>query len=45
MKKFFLGSKDITDLIRSELIGKFASEIAKNEADKRKNFRAPKVFL
>ena len=30
-EKVFLGSKDITDLIRSELIGKFASEIAKNE--------------
>ena len=30
-EKVFSGSKDITDLIRSELIGKFASEIAKNE--------------
>ena len=30
-EKVFLGSKDITDLIRSELIGKFASKIAKNE--------------
>ena len=29
-EKIFLGSKDITDLIRSELIGKFASQIAKN---------------
>ena len=28
-EKVFLGSKEITDLIRSELIGKFASEIAK----------------
>ena len=30
-EKVFLDSKDITDLIRSELIGKFASKIAKNE--------------
>ena len=30
-EKTFLNGKDITDLIRSELIGKFASEIAKNE--------------
>ena len=44
-EKTFLGSKDITDLIRSELIGKFASEIAKNELIREKILGLQKSFF
>ena len=44
-EKAFLGSKDITDLIRSELIGKFASEIAKNELIREKILGLQKSFF
>ena len=44
-EKTFLGSKDITDLIRSELIGKFASEIAKNELIRKKILELQKSFF
>jgi cytidylate kinase len=44
-EKVFLGSKDITDLIRSELIGKFASEIAKNELIRKKILGLQKSFF
>lgn len=44
-EKVFLGSKDITDLIRSELIGKFASEIAKNELIREKILGLQKSFF
>ena len=44
-EKTFLGSKDITDLIRSELIGKFASEIAKNELIREKILELQKSFF
>ena len=44
-EKTFLGSKDITDLIRSELIGKFASEIAKNELIRKKILKLQKSFF
>ena len=44
-EKVFSGSKDITDLIRSELIGKFASEIAKNELIREKILGLQKSFF
>jgi len=43
--KVFLSSKDITDLIRSELIGKYASEIAKNELIRKKILGFQKSFF
>ena len=44
-EKVFLGCKDITDSIRSELIGKFASEIAKNELIRKKILGLQKSFF
>jgi cytidylate kinase len=44
-EKTFLDGKDITDLIRSELIGKFASEIAKNKLIREKILGLQKSFL
>jgi len=44
-EKVFLGSKDITDLIRAELIGKFASQIAKNELIREKILGLQKSFF
>ncbi|MDC0475629.1 (d)CMP kinase [Methylophilaceae bacterium] len=44
-EKVFLGSKDITDLIRSELIGEFASQIAKNELIREKILGLQKSFF
>ena len=44
-EKVFLGSKDITDLIRSELIGQFASEIAKNQLIREKILGLQKSFF
>jgi len=44
-EKTFLGGKDITDLIRSELIGKFASEIAKNELIRERILGLQKSFF
>ena len=44
-EKTFLGEKDITDLIRSELIGKFASEIAKNKLMREKILGLQKSFF
>jgi cytidylate kinase len=44
-EKVFLGCKDITDSIRSELIGKFASEIAKNELIREKILGLQKSFF
>ena len=44
-EKVFLGNKDITDLIRSELTGKFASEIAKNELIRKKILGLQKSFF
>ncbi len=44
-EKIFLGGKDITDLIRSELIGKFASQIAKNELIREKILGLQKSFF
>ena len=44
-EKTFLSCKDITDLIRSELIGKFASEIAKNELIRVKILGLQKSFF
>jgi CMP/dCMP kinase len=44
-EKAFLGTQDITDLIRSELIGKFASEIAKNELIRKKILGFQKSFF
>ena len=44
-EKVFLGSKNITDLIRSELTGKFASEIAKNELIRKKILGLQKSFF
>jgi len=44
-EKVFLGNKDITDLIRSELIGNFASEIAKNELIREKILGFQKSFF
>ena len=44
-EKVFLGSKDITDLIRSELIGKFASQIAKSELIREKILGLQKSFF
>lgn len=44
-EKVFLDSKDITDLIRSELIGKFASEIAKNVLIRKKILGLQKSFF
>jgi CMP/dCMP kinase len=44
-EKVFLDSKDITDLIRSELVGKFASEIAKNELIRKKILGLQKSFF
>jgi cytidylate kinase len=44
-EKTFLGDKDITDLIRSELIGKFASEIAKNKLIREKILGLQKSFF
>ena len=44
-EKVFLSSKDITDLIRSELIGKFASQIAKSELIREKILGFQKSFF
>ena len=44
-EKTFLFGKDITDLIRSELVGKFASEIAKNELIRKKILGLQKSFF
>ena len=44
-EKIFLSSKDITDSIRSELIGKFASQIAKNELIREKILGLQKSFF
>ena len=44
-EKVFLGCKDITDSIRSELIGKFASKIAKNELIREKILGLQKSFF
>ena len=44
-EKIFLGSKEITDLIRSELIGKFASEIAKNKLIRERILGLQKSFF
>ena len=44
-EKVFLDSKDITDLIRSELVGKFASEIAKNETIRERILGFQKSFF
>lgn len=44
-EKVFLGCKDITDSIRSELIGKFASQIAKNELIREKILGLQKSFF
>jgi CMP/dCMP kinase len=44
-EKTFLGGKDITDLIRSELIGKFASEIAKKKLVREKILGLQKSFF
>ena len=44
-EKTFLNRKDITDLIRSELIGKFASEIAKNKLVREKILGLQKSFF
>ncbi len=44
-EKIFLGGKDITDLIRSELIGKFASDIAKNKPIREKILGLQKSFF
>ena len=44
-EKTFLYGKDITDLIRSELIGKFASEIAKNELIRERILGLQKSFF
>jgi len=44
-EKVFLGTKDVTDLIRSELIGKFASQIAKNELIREKILGLQKSFF
>ena len=44
-EKVFIGSKDITDLIRSELIGKFASQIAKSELIREKILGLQKSFF
>ena len=45
MIKFFLQSKDVSELIRSEVIGKFASEIAKNEEIREKILGFQKSFF
>ena len=44
-EKIFLGTNDITDLIRSELIGNFASKIAKNELVRGKILGLQKSFF
>ena len=44
-EKVFLGCKDITDSIRSELVGKFASQIAKNELIREKILGLQKSFF
>jgi len=44
-EKTFLCGKDVTDLIRSELIGKFASEIAKNKLVREKILGLQKSFF
>ena len=44
-EKTFLCGKNITDLIRSELIGKFASEIAKNKLIREKILGLQKSFF
>ena len=44
-EKIFLSGKDITDLIRSELIGKFASEIARNELIRERILGLQKSFF
>jgi len=44
-EKIFLDGNDITDLIRSELIGKFASKIAKNELIRKKILGLQKSFF
>ena len=44
-EKTFLCGKDVTDLIRSELIGKFASEIAKNKLIREKILGLQKSFF
>ena len=44
-EKIFLYEEDITDLIRTEEIGKFASEIAKNEQIRKKILELQKSFF
>ena len=43
--KIFLSDKDVSDLIRTESIGKFASEIAKNEEIRKKILEFQKSFF
>lgn len=43
--KIFLTNKDVSDLIRTESIGKFASEIAKNEEIRKKILEFQKSFF
>ena len=43
--KIFLTDKDVSELIRSEVIGKFASEIAKNEEIREKILGFQKSFF
>lgn len=43
--KIFLINKDVSDLIRTESIGKFASEIAKNEEIRKKILEFQKSFF
>ena len=44
-EKIFLNQEDITDLIRTEEIGEFASEIAKNEQLRKKILELQKSFF
>jgi len=44
-EKIFLNEEDITDLIRTEEIGEFASEIAKNEQLRKKILELQKSFF
>ena len=44
-EKIFLNEKDITDLIRTEEIGKFASEIAKNKKIRKKILDLQRSFF
>ncbi|MBT3918105.1 MAG: (d)CMP kinase, partial [Nitrosomonadales bacterium] len=44
-EKIFLDDKDVTDSIRSELIGKYASEIAKNASIREKILDVQRSFF